>query len=276
MSWLWLILGALVLSVLLCGICTRRLLYLQRRQVSSDAEAASLFAARESLIGEDVDTLEAMALDQQQTHDVFLSYRRCDVGVVERLANKLRLAGISVFLDRLGFMSGTPFATSLVKELSHCSLFIAVITPTVLSQLSAPTPPEEAGYVDWVLVEYILATHFQAAGLASGHRQLTILPLLVGTEAEAAHSITAPNQPRSNEVLHTAIRTVSALLASLSPPQELLPTVEELAVYDARGRLQLAGLLRNQAYHLCLEEIPSAMQMAALVPHVLSTLAQHW
>ena len=207
---------------------------------------------------------------------MFLSYRRCDIGVVERLANKLRLAGISVFLDRLGFMAGTPFATSLVKELSRCSVFIAVITPTVLNQLTAPTPPEEAGHVDWLLVEYVLASHFQAAGLAAGHRQLTILPLLVGTDEEVARSMPAPKQPRSNEALLSAIRTVSALLASLSPPQKLIPSIEELTMYDAKGRLQLAGLLRNQSFSLSLEDktIPSAVQLATLVPHVLSILAR--
>jgi hypothetical protein len=110
-------------------------------------------------------------------HDVFLSYRRVDLQVVDAVHDKLALAGLRVFYDRNGAMAGRPFEQELFRAIRDAPVFSPVVTLEMMRALAA----HRAESVDFVLAEAMLALHFARAG-----RVRLIAPLLVGEWCEGS------------------------------------------------------------------------------------------
>ena len=125
----------------------------------------------------------------RHTFDVFLSYRRADFAICDLTAALLELEGVRVFKDRAGHMAGRPFDQAIARAIMESTTFTPVIT---LAGTQSLLEVSESS-VHFVLIEYILALHFQLGG-----RIDRIYPLLVGAE-DAADSAAAPRRDLLNE-----------------------------------------------------------------------------
>ena len=118
-------------------------------------------------------TRAAAAIAQRFTHDVFLSYRRVDFAVVERIADKLNLEALRVFVDRGGTMAGRPFDRELLRAIKGSACFTPVITLHAMTVLAGIT----ATQLDFTLVEYVVALHFSLTG-----KLKLLYPIMIGEE----------------------------------------------------------------------------------------------
>jgi hypothetical protein len=192
-----------------------------------------------------------------QQYDLFISYDRGDHLVGDIVADKVRLAGSTVFLDRLGHMAGSPFASALLQAVTQSRVFTPLITLAALRQLAAASPTK----TNWLLFEYILALHFWLS-----NRSLSIYPLAVGPETQALGDVCWASLWELDEykllrsslpdtVPLATLETVVAALGALDPPQTLCPALAALTVRDLMtlpvGRCaahpQLCGILYFEA-----------------------------
>jgi hypothetical protein len=113
----------------------------------------------------------------------FLSYRRADWRIVDAVQDKLRLAGLRVFKDVDGAMTGRPFDVELLLAVRSAPVFAPVITLFSLQRMAgAAASPSE---VDTSLAEWLAALYFRDAEeetAEDGTRPVRLIhPLLVGT-----------------------------------------------------------------------------------------------
>ena len=122
----------------------------------------------------------ALGSSRKRKCDVFLSYRvSTDAALVERIYDKLRARGVSVWWDRESLEKGKPFWDCILDGLRSAHVFVPIVSRGALDGLSALEPSSK---LDGVLVEY-RAVHelLQTAGGAVGRGAgIAVFPLLVG------------------------------------------------------------------------------------------------
>lgn len=57
-------------------------------------------------------------------HDIFISYSRKDLQIVDQFVNKITEAGYTVWIDRNGIYSGDEFTTQIVRAIRECSIVL--------------------------------------------------------------------------------------------------------------------------------------------------------
>jgi len=107
-------------------------------------------------------------------YDVFFTYRLKEHQLGDAVVDKLSLAGLRVFMDRGGALSGRPLLSELYSAILTSRCVLALVT---LDTLSSFIERSDHTVVDYVLAEYVIALF-----LLSKHRISLILPLLVGVE----------------------------------------------------------------------------------------------
>lgn len=96
-------------------------------------------------------------------NDVFISYAREDSKVAESIAEKLRLVGLSVFVDREVLVTGENFADAIQSEIASARLVVLLLS-------------RNARRSRWVQQELIAALE--------GGEGREVLPVLIDDEAE--------------------------------------------------------------------------------------------
>ena len=110
-------------------------------------------------------------------YDVFISYRRVDHRIMEAITDKLKLAGLRVFVDRAGEMAGKPFQTEIFQAMRSSTVIVPLLTNEVMRTLSSREPGTWETKVDFLIVEYLFALHLlYTEGVAR------LYPLLIGDE----------------------------------------------------------------------------------------------
>lgn len=110
-------------------------------------------------------------------YDVFISYRRKDQRIVEAISDKLKLAGLRVFIDKGGDMSGKPFEAEIYQAMRSSAVVVPIITNEVMRTLSSPETTEDTNKIDFLVVEFLLALHLFSTGGVD-----RLYPLLVGDD----------------------------------------------------------------------------------------------
>ena len=110
-------------------------------------------------------------------YDVFISYRRVDHRIMEAITDKLKLAGLHVFVDRAGDMAGKPFKTEIFHAMKSSKVIVPLLTNEVMRTLSSCEPDAWETKVDFLIVEYLFALH-----LLYTHGVARVYPLLIGDE----------------------------------------------------------------------------------------------
>ena len=114
---------------------------------------------------------------QPNLYDVFISYRRVDHRIMETITDKLKLAGLRVFVDRAGDMAGKPFKTEIFHAMKSSTVIVPLITNEVMRTLSSCEHDAWESKVDFLIVEYLFALHLlYTDGVAR------LYPLLIGDE----------------------------------------------------------------------------------------------
>ena len=114
---------------------------------------------------------------QPNLYDVFISYRRVDHRIMEAITDKLKLAGLRVFVDRAGDMAGKPFKTEIFQAMRSSTVIVPLLTNEVMRTLSSCEHDVWETKVDFLIVEYLFALHLlYTDGVAR------LYPLLIGDE----------------------------------------------------------------------------------------------
>jgi hypothetical protein len=132
--------------------------------------------------GNSPDESPAEAAPKRQ-YDVFLSYRRVDHRIMETITDKLKLAGLSVFVDRAGDMAGLPFKTEIFQAMKSSAVVVPLITSEVMRTLSSCEPAVWDTKIDFLIVEFLFALHLLSTGAIA-----RVYPLLVGDEFQSSQS----------------------------------------------------------------------------------------
>src|SRR5512140_3679428 len=67
------------------------------------------------------------------SHEVFLSHASSDKPVVERIALRLREAGVTPWLDQWNLVPGTPWQPAIEEALAECAAVAVFIGPNGLA-----------------------------------------------------------------------------------------------------------------------------------------------
>jgi hypothetical protein len=205
------------------------------------------------------------------THHMFLSYRRVDFVVADGVASFCREAGLRVFKDREGSMTGEPFDLCLLNALRASALFCPLISVAALEKLIEKAA---AKAIDFTLVEYVLALHYKLAGRLRG-----VLPLLLGPEVLVGERQVAmwshlPEDATFNAlraaipdvVPFAALEAASALLRAREPGAELAPSLRQATLREIMGFAAGQGAQRGIMLHdwHSLEGRPEGLRAQAL------------
>ena len=112
--------------------------------------------------------------------DVFLSYRLQDHRLADAIVDKLTLAGLNVFIDKGGVMSGRPLMSELFIAMRSSAVVIPLITMDTMASFSDDARTDHTE-IDFILAEYIIALHL----LQTGDVRM-VYPILVGEEVTNA------------------------------------------------------------------------------------------
>jgi hypothetical protein len=96
---------------------------------------------------------------------------------MEAITDKLKLAGLRVFVDRAGDMAGKPFKTEIFQAMRSSTVIVPLLTNEVMRTLSSCEHDAWETKVDFLIVEYLFALHLlYTDGVAR------LYPLLIGDE----------------------------------------------------------------------------------------------
>src|SRR5574339_1096558 len=80
-------------------------------------------------------------MDKQQR--TFISYSRVNEDFALKLAQELKLAGFSIWLDQLDIPAGAKWDNEVEKALAKCEIFMIIMTPT---SVASENVKDEIGY----------------------------------------------------------------------------------------------------------------------------------
>ena len=191
--------------------------------------------------------------------DVFISYSSNDQDRVVKLADKLRTAGVSIWVDESGIGAATLWSKEIAGAIKGCKVLVLMVTPNsvksknvvkevslaseqnkqILPVILEPTQIPEA-------LEYHLAgiQHLDVDGMSASESSEEILPALqrlVGMESEEANAVGHGNRTsrrRSSNIwsdwrLYACVMAAAALgwfLKPLKPVQEAPAAVKRAEI----------------------------------------------
>ena len=128
-------------------------------------------------------------IPEEPLYDVFISYRREDMHIVDTIADKLMLAGFRVSMDRQGSLIGDGVDGAILEAIVQSRVFVPVVSMSLLRSLVQGDDNYWANKKDYVLLE-ILAAQLLLRNPASGRNRLhMIYPIVVGSETRDASNV---------------------------------------------------------------------------------------
>jgi hypothetical protein len=212
---------------------------------------------------------EEPQLPQPPAFDAFLSYRRADWRIVDAVQDKLTLAGLRVFKDVDGAMTGRPFDVELLLAVRSARAFAPVVTLASLQRMAgaATSSEPDTSLAEWLAALYFRDADEEACVEEGGARPVRLIhPLLVGTlmpprgkgypacwcslAAEPAYAAALAALPDAVAAATVAM-VDGALRRALGrplPPRFACLTVRDIVL--GRAAPPLAGILSGQPFSL--------------------------
>ena len=122
-------------------------------------------------------------IPEEPLYDVFISYRREDMHIVDTIADKLQLAGFRVSMDRRGSLIGDGVDDAIFGAISQSRVFLPVISTSLLRSLVTGDPGHWAEKKDYVLLEIVAAQLLLRSPASARNRLHMIYPVVVGSES---------------------------------------------------------------------------------------------
>ena len=128
-------------------------------------------------------------IPEEPLYDVFISYRREDMHIVDTIADKLLLAGFRVSMDRLGSLVGDGVDNSIFEAISQSRVFLPVISTALLRSLVKGDDSYWQQKKDYVLLEIVAAQLLLRSPASARNRLHMIYPVVLGSESRDASNV---------------------------------------------------------------------------------------
>jgi adenylate cyclase len=148
-----------------------------------------------------------------QTADVFLSYSREDKARVLDLAEKLRAAGVNIWIDQGGIDGAALWGESIVRALEGAKVLLLMVTPSAVSSHN--------------VAKEVMLTSERKGHILPVHLEPTTIPLgLKYPLAGIQHIEFYHGDPDEN--LQSILHSLDALGVRITPPQAAVPGNPEI------------------------------------------------
>eukprot|EP00854_Cymbomonas_tetramitiformis_P009679 gene9679-11476_t len=209
----------------------------------SSTSVQNLLSVPQEDIPEDLEYIPKRSVSAPQpshkskSWSAFISYRRDNIDVVEKIVMEIEEKGFSCFYDLGGEMTGYRFMTALIQKILSSSAFVPVITMDSIIKLTHV----DVSTTDITLVEYLIA--LSRRGVDELNPRNIIIPIVVGEDRRDHNGLVA----YSNLFRDENYQTMRKQLANVVP---------ETCVEKARSALKVAGLDMPEAVsHLTVRQI---------------------